>query len=56
MPHYTYLIIGGGMTADAAVHGIRQRAPTVPLAPSALNRTRPMTVHLFSKDSGKERL
>jgi 3-phenylpropionate/trans-cinnamate dioxygenase ferredoxin reductase subunit len=25
MPHYTYLIIGGGMTADAAVHGIRQR-------------------------------
>jgi NADPH-dependent 2,4-dienoyl-CoA reductase/sulfur reductase-like enzyme len=25
MPHYTYLIIGGGMTADAAVHGIRQQ-------------------------------
>ena len=25
MPHYTYLIIGGGMSADAAVHGIRQR-------------------------------
>lgn len=25
MPHYTYLIIGGGMTADAAVHSIRQR-------------------------------
>jgi 3-phenylpropionate/trans-cinnamate dioxygenase ferredoxin reductase component len=25
MPHYTYLIIGGGMTADAAVRGIRQR-------------------------------
>lgn len=24
MPHYTYLIIGGGMTADAAVQGIRQ--------------------------------
>lgn len=22
--HYTYLLIGGGMTADAAVHGIRQ--------------------------------
>ena len=25
MPHYTYLIIGGGMSADAAVRGIRQR-------------------------------
>lgn len=24
MKHYTYLIIGGGMTADAAVHGIRE--------------------------------
>src|SRR5215467_7834621 len=24
MPKYTYLIIGGGMTADATVHGIRE--------------------------------
>lgn len=24
MAHYNYLIIGGGMTADAAVHGIRE--------------------------------
>ncbi|HEX5503792.1 MAG TPA: FAD-dependent oxidoreductase [Thermomicrobiales bacterium] len=24
MPHYPYLIVGGGMTADAAVEGIRQ--------------------------------
>jgi len=24
MPHYTYLIIGGGMTADAAVRGVRE--------------------------------
>ena len=23
MPHYTYVIVGGGMTADAAVRGIR---------------------------------
>lgn len=23
MPEYTYLIVGGGMTADAAIHGIR---------------------------------
>ena len=26
MPNYTYLIVGGGMTADAAVHGIREIA------------------------------
>ena len=25
MPSYTYLIVGGGMTSDAAVHGIRER-------------------------------
>jgi 3-phenylpropionate/trans-cinnamate dioxygenase ferredoxin reductase component len=24
VPHYTYLIVGGGMTADAAVGGIRE--------------------------------
>ncbi len=24
MPHFTYLIVGGGMTADAAISGIRQ--------------------------------
>src|SRR5262249_51797013 len=24
MPNYKYLIVGGGMTADAAVHGIRE--------------------------------
>jgi 3-phenylpropionate/trans-cinnamate dioxygenase ferredoxin reductase subunit len=24
MPHYAYLIVGGGMTADAAVRGIRE--------------------------------
>ncbi len=27
MPEYQYLVIGGGMTADAAVHGIRQVDP-----------------------------
>ena len=25
MPHYRYLIVGGGMAADAAVRGIRER-------------------------------
>lgn len=24
MPNYTYLVVGGGMTADAAIHGIRE--------------------------------
>jgi NADPH-dependent 2,4-dienoyl-CoA reductase/sulfur reductase-like enzyme len=28
MPNYTYLIVGGGMTADAAVHGIRDVDPS----------------------------
>jgi NADPH-dependent 2,4-dienoyl-CoA reductase/sulfur reductase-like enzyme len=27
MPHYTYLIVGGGMTADAAIGGIREADP-----------------------------
>ncbi len=27
MPHYRYLIIGAGMTADAAAHGIREADP-----------------------------
>ena len=28
MPHYMYLIIGGGMTADAAIGGIREVDPS----------------------------
>ena len=28
MPHYMYLIIGGGMTADAAIGGIRKVDPS----------------------------
>lgn len=31
MPHYPYLIIGGGMTADAAVRGIRELDATKPI-------------------------
>jgi NAD(P)H-nitrite reductase large subunit len=27
MKNYKYLIVGGGMTADAAAHGIRERDP-----------------------------
>jgi hypothetical protein len=25
MEHYKYLVVGGGMTADAAVRGVRER-------------------------------
>jgi 3-phenylpropionate/trans-cinnamate dioxygenase ferredoxin reductase subunit len=31
MPNYTYLIVGGGMTADAAVQGIREVDPSGPI-------------------------
>jgi NADPH-dependent 2,4-dienoyl-CoA reductase/sulfur reductase-like enzyme len=31
MTHFPYLIIGGGMTADAAVHGIREIDPEGPI-------------------------
>jgi 3-phenylpropionate/trans-cinnamate dioxygenase ferredoxin reductase subunit len=31
MPNYTYLIVGGGMTADAAVGGIREVDPSGPI-------------------------
>lgn len=31
MPHYRYLIVGGGMTADAAIAGIRQPDPSTPI-------------------------
>ena len=31
MPHYKYLIVGGGMTADAAVNGIREADPDGPI-------------------------
>jgi hypothetical protein len=27
MPHYKYLIVGGGMTADAAARAFRKRDP-----------------------------
>jgi 3-phenylpropionate/trans-cinnamate dioxygenase ferredoxin reductase component len=32
MPHYKYLIIGSGMTADAAAHGIREVDPSGSIA------------------------
>jgi NADPH-dependent 2,4-dienoyl-CoA reductase/sulfur reductase-like enzyme len=31
MPNYTYLIVGGGMTADAAISGIREVDPSGPI-------------------------
>jgi 3-phenylpropionate/trans-cinnamate dioxygenase ferredoxin reductase subunit len=56
MPHYTYLLIGGGMTADAATQGIREVDPhgtiglisTEPVAP--YNRP-PLSKGLWKGDS-----
>src|SRR2546426_2003727 len=31
MPHYRYLIVGAGMTGDAAVHGTREADPADPI-------------------------
>src|SRR5438067_1699193 len=55
MPDYTYLIVGGGMTADAAVHGIRERdgAGTIGLIgaePEAPYNRPPLTKGLWKGD------
>src|SRR5438445_12837638 len=31
MPHYRFLVVGASMTADAAVHGIREVDPAEPI-------------------------
>ena len=53
MPDYTYLIIGGGMTGDAALHGIREVDRTAPSASSAAKRIRHTTGRLSPRRSGK---
>ena len=57
MPHYTYLIVGGGMTADAAIDGIREvdreRLHRPDRQPSHI---RPTTARPCPKGSGKANL
>jgi 3-phenylpropionate/trans-cinnamate dioxygenase ferredoxin reductase component len=49
MPHYPYLIIGGGMTAAAAIHGIREVDPTGAIGVIGLDRHPPYQRPLLSK-------
>ena len=49
MTRFDYLIVGGGMTADAAAHGIRKRTPRAASASSARNRIRPTTGRPLTK-------
>ena len=70
MPQYAYLILGGGMTADAAVHGIREvdktseigviaAEPNAPYARPPLSKAlwkgaKPESVQLGTADLGVE--
>jgi NADPH-dependent 2,4-dienoyl-CoA reductase/sulfur reductase-like enzyme len=49
MTHYPYLIIGGGMTAAAAVHGIREIDPTGAIGMIGLDSHPPYQRPLLSK-------
>jgi 3-phenylpropionate/trans-cinnamate dioxygenase ferredoxin reductase component len=49
MPHYPYLIVGGGMTAAAAIHGIREIDPTGAIGLIGLDSHPPYQRPLLSK-------
>jgi 3-phenylpropionate/trans-cinnamate dioxygenase ferredoxin reductase subunit len=49
MPHYPYLIIGGGMTADAAARGIRELDPKEPIGVIAAEEDPPYARPPLSK-------
>jgi NADPH-dependent 2,4-dienoyl-CoA reductase/sulfur reductase-like enzyme len=49
MPHYPYLIIGGGMTAAAAIQGIREVDPTGAIGVTGLDAHPPYQRPLLSK-------
>ena len=53
MPNYTYLIIGGGMTGDAALHGIREVDRTGPIGLIGAERTHHTTARPSPRGSGK---
>src|SRR5438552_4170024 len=58
MPHYRYLIVGAGMTGDAAVRGIREVDCSGPigLIAAALTMTGGQVVMLFPEDGIGSRL
>jgi NADPH-dependent 2,4-dienoyl-CoA reductase/sulfur reductase-like enzyme len=49
MPHYKYLIVGGGMTADAAVNGIREADPSGSIGLIGVERDKPYNRPPLSK-------
>ena len=53
MTDYHYLIIGGGMTAAAALGGIREVDPTGSIGMISTSQTLPMTVLLFRNRCGR---
>jgi len=55
MPNYTYLIVGGGMTSDAAVHGIRERDRNGSIGVIAAERHPPYNRPPLSKGLWKDK-
>ncbi len=53
MPNYAYLIIGGGMTAAAAIAGIREVDRQGAIGLIAPSRTRPTIARLFPNHFGR---
>ena len=54
MPDYKYLIVGGGMTADAAVAGIRELDPDGSIGVIGAETDGPYTRPLLSKGLWKD--
>jgi hypothetical protein len=55
MPHYPYLIIGGGLDAAAAVQGIREVDPTGAIGLIGREQHRPTSDRRSPRRSGKAR-
>jgi 3-phenylpropionate/trans-cinnamate dioxygenase ferredoxin reductase subunit len=53
MPHYPFLIIGGGMAAAAAIRGIRDVKPNDPIGVIGLESDRPYKRPFLTKDLWK---
>ena len=54
MPHYPYLIVGGGMTAAAAIQGIREVNPRDPIGVVGMESERPYARPPLSKGLWKD--
>lgn len=56
MPHFTYLIVGGGMTADAAIDGIREVDPSGSIGVICAESHPPIIAHPCPRGSGRASL